>query len=326
MPTVLRNGRTVAKVDEPEATTMDPRARSLLSKPSSYYLFIYPILLAIGSLFSVLSPIAFPPNKPFAPGVTSDVHSPSSSTTTPNYFAGKHNLLNIYFVKIGWFWTTLAFTLLQYTTNPPSSQKQTHYIRSLTRYALVTTAWFLTTQWLFGPALIDRSFTITGGHCEFPSVEDPGDLPLDMHAFASSVACKSRGGRWRGGHDISGHIFMLVLSSAFLFYETYISDTNSSHPSVSPAAAEKLAHDLTDEERKAIGGWESETSARIRVWSRRFVWVVIGLDVFMIMMTAIWFHTWLEKVSGLALATGCVWAVYFLPDLVPQWKNVVGGL
>ena len=119
---------------------------------------------------------------------------------------------------------------------------------------------------------------------------------------------------------------MLVLSSAFLFYELYISDTHSSHPSVSPEAAAKLAHDLTEEERKSMGGWETETNARIRVWSRRFVWVVVALDVWMIMMTAIWFHTWLEKVSGLVLAAGCVWGVYFLPDIVPAWKNVVGGL
>jgi Inositol phospholipid synthesis and fat-storage-inducing TM len=305
---------------------METRTQNTFSKPSSYYLLVFPVLLAVGSLFSALSPIASPPATPLAPGVTSNFHTPPTSAAMPNYFAGKHNIINQYFVKIGWFWTTLAFALLQLVTNPPTSNKPRHYIQSLTRYALITLSWFLTTQWLFGPPLIDRSFTITGGHCELPSSKPSLEGGVDITTFTSGIACKMHGGRWRGGHDISGHIFMLVLSSAFLFYEEYISNAQSSHPSVSPAAAAKLAHDLTEEEKKAMGGWESETSARIRIWSRRFVWAVVGLDIWMIMMTAIWFHTWLEKVSGLVLAAACIWGVYFLPDVVPAWREMVGGL
>ena len=105
-------------------------------KPSSYYLLIYPILLAVGSLVSLLSPIASPAT-PLAPGVTSDLHTPPTSRPQPNYFAGKHNLINLYFVKIGWFWTTLAFILLQITTNPPISTKSKHYLQSWTRYMLI---------------------------------------------------------------------------------------------------------------------------------------------------------------------------------------------
>lgn len=118
---------------------------------------------------------------------------------------------------------------------------------------------------------------------------------------------------------------MLVLSSAFLLYELYISDTHSTHPHVSPAAAAKLAHDLTDDEKKAMGGWESESAAQIRVWSRRLLWGVVGLDFWMIMMTAIWFHTWLEKLSGLMLAGATVWAVYFLGEFAEGWRPIVGG-
>ena len=146
-----------------------------------------------------------------------------------------------------------------------------------------------------------------------------------MSAKNTAIACKVAGGRWRGGHDISGHIFMLTLSSAFLLYELYIADTHSTHPSVSPAAAAKVAHDLTDEERKAVGGWESETAAKVRVYARYFLWGVVGLDFWMIMMTAIWFHTWTEKVSGLLLASGTIWGIYFLSDFVPAWRDIVGG-
>lgn len=283
-------------------------------------------MLALGSLFSLLSPVASPPVTPLAAGVTSDLHKPSFFHKV-NYFAGKYNVVNLYFVKIGWLWTTLAFALLLLTTRPPPANKAKHYTQSLTRYAIVTTSWILTTQWFFGPALIDRSFTITGGHCEAPSVHNLSGLAeaAKMSAKNSAIACKVAGGRWRGGHDISGHIFMLTLSSAFLLYELYIADTHSAHPSVSPAAAAKVAHDLTDEERKAVGGWESETAAKVRVYARYFLWGVVGLDFWMIMMTAIWFHTWTEKVSGLLLASGTIWGIYFLSDFVPAWRDIVGG-
>lgn len=284
------------------------------SPPTPYLLLVYPLILACGSLFSVLSPIAASQTD-----ATTGLH--------PNYFAGKSNLINLYFVKIGWFWTTLAFALLQLTTRPPSNSQTKHYAQALLRYTIITSVWYLTTQWFFGPALVDRSFTITGGHCEAPPPSELADLKASVvfPTIGSSVRCKSAGGRWRGGHDISGHVFMLVLSSALLIYEQYIADKASAHPHVSPAAAAKVAHELTEDERQAVGGWESEAVARVRVYVSWVLWGVVGLDFWMIMMTAIWFHTWLEKLSGLLLAGGTVWGVYFLGELVPGWRGVVGG-
>jgi hypothetical protein len=119
---------------------------------------------------------------------------------------------------------------------------------------------------------------------------------------------------------------MLALSSAFLLYELHIADGHSSHPSVSPSAAARLAQEMTEEERKAVGGWESETVARIRVWSRYFLYGVVSLDLWMLLMTAIWFHTWLEKLSGLLMAACTLYLTYFLGDFVDGWRAVVGGL
>jgi hypothetical protein len=316
MPTVLRNGRKVPHIDEdpPERPSQTSARQRQRYHPSAYLLLLYPLILAAGSLFSVLSPIAT---------------SPLSTDIRPNYFAGKRNLINLYFVKIGWFWTTLAFTLLQLTTRPSPHLKQKHYTQSITRYFLITTVWYLTTQWFFGAALIDRSFTLTGGHCEAPHApQSPSDLKaavVDYPLIGVATACKAAGGGWRGGHDISGHVFMLVLSSAMLVYELYLADAHAPHPHVSPAAAAKVAHDLTPEERDAVGGWESEASARVRVYARWLLWGVVALDGWMIMMTAIWFHTWLEKLSGLLVAAATLWAVYFLPEAVPAWRAVVGG-
>jgi hypothetical protein len=321
MPTVLRNGRKVPNIDEDPSDMADSpstpgKRRSY--PPSAYLLLLYPLVLALGSLFSVLSPSAS--------SLDVDAAAPQ------NYFAGKRNLVNLYFVKIGWFWTTIAFLLLQATSRPPSpSTRQRHYTTALTRFFLITVTWYLVTQWFFGPALVDRSFTITGGHCEAPSsTTRPSDLDdvkaaVSFPLIGSSTKCKAAGGHWRGGHDISGHVFMLVLSSASLIYELYIADSHSAHPHVSPRVAAKLAGDLTEEERNAMGGWESEGQAKIRVYVRYFLWGVVALDFWMIMMTAIWFHTWLEKLSGLAIAAAAVWGVYFLPEALPAWREVVGG-
>lgn len=314
MPTVLRNGRRVPNVNEDPSDMPDtPPSGRQRHTPSAYLLLLYPIVLAAGSLFSVLSPSAVSQDLP--------------AGQPHNYFAGKRNLLNLYFVKIGWFWTTMAFALLQVTARPPAHSKQRHYAQAITRFALITATWYLTTQWFFGPALVDRSFTVTGGHCEAPAPHELSDIKdsIVFPTIASSTFCKASGGHWRGGHDISGHVFMLVLSSASLIYELSIADAHSTHPHVSAAAAARLAHDLTDEERKAVGGWESETAAQVRVYARYFMWGVVTLDFWMIMMTAIWFHTWLEKLSGLLVAAAAIWGVYFLPEAVPAWRAVVGG-
>ncbi|KIW96382.1 uncharacterized protein Z519_03451 [Cladophialophora bantiana CBS 173.52] len=327
MPAVQRNGRTVALQEEQEhrhPTT--PRSMpSTRQGPSAYLLLIYPVVLALGSLFAFLSPVASPPAESLAPGIASDLHTQHFHST--NYFAGKRNILNVYFVKFGWFWTTLAFLVLQITTRPPPASAHKHYIQSILRYGLVTVSWILTTQWCFGPALVDRSFTITGGRCEPQLINNTGlEEAVDMTVIASGPACKAAGGDWRGGHDISGHVFMLALSSAFLIYEIYIADRHSVHPSVSPRAAAAVAHEMTEEERKAVGGWESESVAMVRIWSRYFLYAVVVLDFWMLMMTAIWFHTWTEKLSGLFIAAGTVWGTYFAGDFVPQWREIVGGL
>jgi hypothetical protein len=327
---------------EDNKSTSSSARQSQYSRPSPYLLLVYPVILALGSAFSQISPIAnaytqtssYTP--PFDPGLTSGQNTPTNPVQQFNYFAGKRNLFNIYFVKIGWFWTTLAFVLLQLTLQPASSRtkskgKQNHYVHSLIRYTLTTTSWILVTQWFFGPALVDRSFTLTGGHCEYTTI--PQNIAMNdettakinkLPTLVSAVACKAKGGHWRGGHDISGHVFMLALSSAFLIYELIISDSHSSHPSISPRAAANISHDMSEEEKKAIGGWESEGVAKLRVYVRYFVYAVVGLDFWMLMMTAIWFHTWLEKLSGLMLAGATLYSVYFLGEFVEGWRGVVG--
>jgi Inositol phospholipid synthesis and fat-storage-inducing TM len=306
-------------------------SRSVRFDPSPYLLLIYPIILVLGSLYAIVSPTANPATQAGAliPGVASELNNPTARHPI-NYFASKRNSLNLYFVKIDWFWTTLAFSLVAYTTHAVggkdtvSSSTLPRWLQATLRYLVVTTTWIVTTQWLFGPPLIDRSFTLTGGRCEALPAEIDESGQLDVSTLVTSIACKAVGGKWKGGHDISGHVFMLVLSSAFLFLELYVSDVLSPHSRVSPRAAAAVARDTTDEEKREIGGWESDTQAKIRLWTRYFVWTIVGLDLWMLLMTAVWFHTWLEKLSGLLISVSAIWAVYFLPASLPAWRAIVG--
>jgi hypothetical protein len=44
----------------------------------------------------------------------------------------------------------------------------------------------------------------------------------------------------------------------------------------------------------------------------------------MLLMTAAFFHTWVEKFTGLMVAFAGLWVVYFLPRGVPAVRAVLG--
>lgn len=291
--------------------------------PPAVLLLIYPVTLVLGSLFSVISPTARSAAQattrssgyhthhhpdPLAPTIAAELNLSSNPV---NYFARKDNIFNLYFVKIGWLWTTLAFTALlvsqpAYTASRARHHRPRRLAQAILRYTLVTSAWYLTTQWCFGPAIIDRSFVLTGGKCE--EVErtpvSAAEPVKGLQTLVTGAACKAAGGAWTGGMDVSGHVFMLVLATAFLAFETYgaAAAATPSSPTIEVGgggAGEKKrdgGSDLRD------GTWADsemnrDSSSLLRVWSLRFVWMVIGLKLWMLLMTAVWFHTFLEKVS-----------------------------
>lgn len=200
-------------------------------------------------------------------------------------------------------WITCAFFALlltqPYFTKAPSGLRGKRSAQALVRYSIVTLAWFLTTQWFFGPAIIDRAFVLTGGKCEAltPVAAAPRggvavDLWEEMKLVFTAAACKAAGGAWRGGHDVSGHVFMLVLGSAFLGFEAL--GASRSYPNVTESEAK--AKDDSDDDDSTTDEIEDDNES-MQVFARRFAWGVAGLSWWMLFMTAIWFHTWLEKVS-----------------------------
>ena len=169
-----------------------------------------------------------------------------------HFFASRSNLLNKYFVKLGWGWFTPAFWLSVWARRPRNM------LKSALNYCLGTTYWLLFTQWLRGPPLMDRIFLSTGGSCEL----EVSDV---IKQVSSSSACRKAGGVWVGGHDPSGHVFILVHTSMLLWTELLPSIRAKRHSML------ELAAPL----------------------------VLMSLWAGMLFTTSLYFHSILEKMTGL---------------------------
>ncbi|KAK2616474.1 hypothetical protein QQS21_000516 [Conoideocrella luteorostrata] len=256
-------------------------------------LSIFPLLLVFGTIFSVVSPQTRSAH--YDP--ISQSHS-QDPTLAPSYFARKSNLFNVLFVKRGWGWTTLGFYffLLTHPSGGASGLDITpRRLRAMLRWVAVTGWWFIFTQWCFGPPLIDRGFRWTGGKCNMVEQEVQMGNP-DIGDVFTAVACKAAGGKWSGGHDISGHVFLLVLGTAFLMQEAGWSASRWSSRSseerciVMPDGALKSAN---VEAEISPGQGEGKYSLGI---GGQTAAAIAGLNLWMLLMTAIYFHTWFEKV------------------------------
>ncbi|KAI1335702.1 Fat storage-inducing transmembrane protein [Xylariaceae sp. FL0016] len=185
---------------------------------------------------------------------------------------------------------------------------------------MVTGWWVLVTQWCFGAPIIDRGFRFTGGKCEvaeeavFEGTADKGDV-------LTATACRAAGGRWSGGHDISGHVFLLVLGSFFLVQEVGWTMWRA-------RGREERSIVMGDGAVKGAGveaavAEGSEKSIGLGIGGK-FVGVVVALCGWMLLMTAIYFHTWFEKLTGLLVAFLGIYPVYVLPRWIPAMREVVG--
>lgn len=209
-----------------------------------------------------------------------------------SYFAHSHNVFNLIFVKNGWLWTSVVFWLHLYRL-PASAQNKK---QAIVRWSIATLIWMVVTQWAFGAPLTDRTMIWTGGVCELAKKGAETDVYLgettERIVAMTNKACKEVHGHWEGGHDLSGHVFILTHSSLFIWYE------------ILPILIEESVF-LGDTASKAafclLAGW----------W-------------WMLLMTAAYFHTWQEKLTG--LVTGLVgWMlVYKLAPQKDSVKNIVG--
>lgn len=232
----------------------------LITLEEAALLCAYPITMILGWLVSVANP-------------------------TETYFTNKKNLFNVLFVRQGWLWTTIAFVLIaltQHSNNNSSISRQ-----QFSRYIIATIWWILFTQWCFGLPLMDRVFVLTGGSCEGIA----GIEGLNI----TSAACKAKGGLWTGGYDPSGHSFILVHSSLFLWFETL--------PVIQRLKEQQM--NLT--------------------FSVKFVLVLLALWWWMLLMTSIYFHSFFEKLAGLGWGFLEIMFVYIYSRVNTQIAMIFGN-
>ncbi|KAL5612693.1 hypothetical protein BROUX41_004218 [Berkeleyomyces rouxiae] len=328
-----------------DSAVMAPPAAQSAYLPSRRELSIYaifPALLLFGGAYTLVSPTMR--SSTYDPVVQG--HTAQPGAVLPSYFASKRNVFNRFFVKVGWAWVTAAvggFAVLSPALGISAGAGAAaaadaaeavvlRRARVLLRYAAATVAWALTTQWFFGPPLIDRSFRWSGGMC-YPveafgptgvlvaSVEIAADKAQHAPAAAAdaaqnmlvftATACKRVGGRWYGGHDISGHVFLLVLGAGLLLQEVgWV---------MWPRGGRALV---------GAGGAVGEVRARSPSASvgvtGKFALGVVALQLWMLLMTAIYFHTWFEKLTGLLTATIALYVVYVVPRFVPFMRAILG--
>ena len=113
----------------------------------------------------------------------------------PNYFSDRRNIFNVYFIKLGWFWTSLVFGLRFAFSQEYRQVKNTPRSQKIVEYFLCTAVWWLLTT-LFS------SIDFMTGTCTDSS-------------FGSPRECRHGGGIW-DSIDISGHAYLLIFSSLAL--------------------------------------------------------------------------------------------------------------
>lgn len=250
----------------------------------------FPGLLIFGSIFSLISPST----RSLTYDHVAQTHHHTGGSE-PSYFARKSNMFNVYFVKIGWMWLTLAAAL--FISTHPGFGSAKRRAQAALRWAAITGWWVLVTQWCFGPPMIDRGFRWTGGKCDMAELEIIHGTAGSAEVF-TAVACKASGGKWMGGHDISGHVFLLVLGSALLMNEVgwavarWTGWFSEERRVVMPDGAVKSA---SVEAEATFAGGKGKDAFGV---GGKFALVVLGLNLWMLLMTAIYFHTWFEKVRG----------------------------
>lgn len=244
-------------------------------------LSVFPVIILLGQVMGYLSP-------------DESIH---------NYFTSKGNILNTYFVKFGWFWTLATYLNIILNKLKSGSISNRKFILSFFRVILISIGWFLFTQWFFGPPIMDRVFVLSGGKCSsvqntnIPDVlknlfqsSPNSDIILYDSKRISSATCKKLKGKWEGGHDPSGHVFLLTLSVCLLIWET-IEFYN---------VEDEIIHDFFNN----VITFNQMLREPIMVTS-----LVVITALSMLFMTVLKYHSLGEQLAGFSVSVLVLWIV-----------------
>ncbi|KAI0674915.1 inositol phospholipid synthesis and fat-storage-inducing TM-domain-containing protein [Trametes maxima] len=256
-------------------------------------------VVLVGTLYSVGYETYLDTSNPLVTALPHHLHK-------TDYFASKKNPLNVYFTKKLWGWITATF-LFHFFTSPRAVRTRARFAQ----YIIATAVWLAFTSWFFGPPVFDRLTASTGGECtlHLPSgavVTVPqqycytkSTISTTTHSALFPASLLLPDGEWTGvprlrkGHDVSGHVFLLTMSTLFLVDQ--LRQSFAPAPRARPSDARwPPYHNLA----VALGG------------------VVACLSLFAIYTTSVYFHTPSEKFTGYVLGV----AAFALTQL-PHYLN-----
>lgn len=207
----------------------------------------------------------------------------------PSYFSDKRNVINVFIVKRGWLWVTIAIGIHAFGIYKRRSRQSITALKNLAiRYALATAWWIFFSQWFFGMPIMDKIFVMTGGKCSGLANVSDANAPFAV----TSAQCRYMGGKWTGGYDPSGHTFLLTHSSLYLWSEML------------PYLEQILSN-------------KSSSSINQNTLFLKFSVILGSIYWWMLLMTGVYFHSFFEKLFGLIWGYIEVVAVMFFSQYLP---------
>lgn len=202
----------------------------------------------------------------------------------------KGHPINQYLVKLGWLWTSMPLAiLLLYTVYRIhyyfySEPRQTIAALKIAiiRWLMATFYWILMTQ--YAP--------LAGKGGLFHWVLRIHPSAKCSHAvFDSLDDCRKQGHSWMNSFDVSGHVFLLTHASLFIWEELII--------------AWRFLH-LSSYITNTSNGTSNDTINKTEWWLEVAVAcmlsVVLGVWYYMLTITCLYYHQWLEKLIASAAA------------------------
>jgi hypothetical protein len=228
------------------------------------------LAVAHGTYFSLQHSTYLDTSNPF---LTTQSHHLAST----HFFASKRSFLNLIFLKWSWAWSSGAFLVLLVTVRRAGTA------RMVLQWVLATIAWAsCVMSFIGGPSIFARLATASGAECGL-HLGPASFVPIPASFCAASVPVtralhpelfplvlvgafeaddeRQFVPRLRRGHDVSGHVFLLTLGVLF----------------------------LADQLRQAH---------HARLYARVAVGALVGLWVFSLWITSVYFHSPAEKISG----------------------------
>lgn len=195
---------------------------------------------------------------------------------------------------------------------------------SVLRYIIATLLWIAFASWFLGPPIMERIRYHTGAVCqpstsalggitlpgsvdaEFCYAKKPLNANTHPHLFKTGhliVAAENGGSlkaHWKGGHDISGHTYILVLSTLYLLEEL-----TPFIPHLLPSSLQVYIQHLiprhfwSSHNPFIASSHQTKQKASINLIVAISILALVGAWSTSILFTALFFHTAQEKISGL---------------------------